>query len=88
MQISPHGQKAAQEPLKSSAEADLSDEQHNGPQQKQGTGRQGNANRHCLWSFQETVIGRSKRKNRDSRCLREPRFTFGFSFSSILLLSC
>jgi hypothetical protein len=32
MQISPKGQKAAQKPLERSAEANLSDEQHNGPQ--------------------------------------------------------
>jgi hypothetical protein len=51
MQISPHRQQVAQQPLQRSAESDLSDEQHNGSQQEQGTGRKRNTNGHCLWSF-------------------------------------
>jgi hypothetical protein len=67
MQIPPKSQKAAQKPLQDSAEANLSDEQDDRPQQEQGTGRKSYDGSHSLGSFQATVIDRSKQKNRDPR---------------------
>jgi hypothetical protein len=87
MQIPPKCQKAAQEPLKRSAEANLSDEQDDSPQQEQGTSRKSYDGSHGLGSSHGTVIDRSKQKNRDSRRQREPRFTFRYSSSFIQLSS-
>jgi hypothetical protein len=52
MQIPPKSHTAAQEPLKGSAEADLSDEQDDSPQQEQGTGRKSLDGSHSLGSSQ------------------------------------
>ena len=60
MQIPPKSQKAAQKPLERSAEANLSDEQDDSPQQEQGAGRKSYDGSQSLDSFQGMGIGHSK----------------------------
>jgi hypothetical protein len=89
MQIPPKSQKAVQEPLKGSAEANLSDEQDDSPQQEQGTGRKSYDGSHGLGSFQGTVIDRSKKKPRfapSAQTAVHIRLLFQFYFASLMLI--
>jgi hypothetical protein len=67
MQVPPQGQQAKQQLLQGSAEPDLSNQQHESPQQQQRTGGQGNSGHLILRS---RVSGTFETKTRGAHLAR------------------